>query len=54
MNPDIINFTEATGAIEGAFFFGWAVGIILWIIRFLLIDLPRTGNIFRKGGDITL
>jgi len=42
---------DTVAAIEGAWFFGWAIGIILWAIRFFVIELPKTGSIFMKGGE---
>ena len=51
MNPDQFNMTLAVGALEGAWFFGWAIGILLWLVRYLVIELPKTGKIFSKGGE---
>lgn len=50
IDPNNINIYEAVGAIVGAWFMGWAVGFFLWLVRYLFLELPRTGNIL-KGGE---
>lgn len=47
-----INMNFAAYTIVGAVPMGFLIGIILWAIRWLLIELPRPMNIFRKGGDL--
>jgi hypothetical protein len=52
IDPNAININIAVATIYGAWFIGWAIGMILWIVRYFLIELPRTGSIFKRGGEI--
>jgi hypothetical protein len=51
MNIQSLDLDQVVAAIEAAWFFGWAIGFGLWLVRYLLLELPRTGSIW-KGGDI--
>lgn len=34
-----------------AYMFGWLIGFILWLIRYLMLELPHTGRI--GGGELS-
>lgn len=48
---NIFNFimANAIATIIIAYMAGWAAGLILWLIRYLMVELPRMGKL--KGGD---
>jgi len=46
----MINVNMAVATLECALFLGWFIGILLWVLRFLFLELPRTGSIFMRKG----
>lgn len=48
---NVFNFimADAIATLVLAYMGGWAVAVIIWILRFLVIDLPHAG--LWKGGE---
>lgn len=40
---------ETVSALILSYLVGWLMGLIMWILRYLMIDLPRGGQ--AKGGE---
>lgn len=40
---------ETVSALILAYLVGWLMGIIMWILRYLMIDMPHGG--LQKGGE---
>jgi hypothetical protein len=51
MNIQSLDMDQVVAAIEAAWFFGWVIGMALWLVRYITLELPKTGSIW-KGGEI--
>ena len=49
MNQFNFLVANATWTIVIAFMAGWAVGFLLWLLRYFVIEMPDSGNM--KGGE---
>jgi hypothetical protein len=49
---NLFNFimADAVSTVILGYFAGWVIGIIIWILRFIMIDVPHGGML--KGGDM--
>jgi hypothetical protein len=49
MNEFNFIMADAIATLVIAYMAGWAAGLILWLIRYLMVEVPKAGKM--KGGD---
>lgn len=49
MNYFNFMMSDAIASLPIAFFAGWAIGFILWLLRYFMLELPRSGKL--RGGE---